>query len=338
MKDCVKCLMLISCNSHLAIMEDVSVVTIAGPFAKCADLYSLIFNKLRNVPPKAPTLLATAAQSGHSFIHNLKTKKLIHQVFHGSIVYGILLLDFERVLTAGTDNLIKMWQIKKKGKHIKCYKGHTKSVIFLLRIDDDHFASCSSDTTIIIWSIDGERTPVKILKGHTDNVYIMCKVRERIIASGSEDKTVRIWNVASGQCLHTLPGHNGNICCLTTIDSNTIACGGSDNKVTIYDLKSVQTRIVINQEAWVGFVLMMKEDLFIVSDNAHRLRVWALEKPNPVMIKQINTFKIDVMYKLNDEEIIVGGEKGVAVLNWKTEEYTQRFTMNKDFVRRLSLL
>ncbi len=300
--------------------HDISVDVISTAPTLLDNAFSLLCAKLRSRKQRPrPSLMATASDSGHSFVHRVSQygNECIREIHYGGTLYGVLLLDENHVLVAGTgDFIIKKFSIS-ENKVVQNFKKHTDTVIFLVRVDQNRFASCSGDKTVVIWDLETGKSTT--MKGHSNNVYIMCKINDKYLASGSEDKTIIIWDVEQAKSFKTLTGHSGNICTIAKVDEKKIASGGSDKTVRVWDYKSGKTLLVIKQEGWVGCVLPYDKNTFFISDNVRRIKRWKVDDnyENLKMEQEIATCNIDCMYRWSDREIMVGGENGfVAILDW----------------------
>lgn len=101
------------------------------------------------------------------------------------------------MLASGSDqdNLIIIWDLKKRSAYKKMAK-HSAAVVSLEFSDDStYLLSGSFDTSIIIWNIfEGEA--VQKLKGHQNSVNccIFSTDYHKII-SGGLDNTINIWKI-----------------------------------------------------------------------------------------------------------------------------------------------
>ena len=95
---------------------------------------------------------------------------------HDEAVYSLIKLSSTKIASAGSDTLVKIWDLKSE-KLANDLKGHTKSIWCLLKLNDNQIASGSRDTTIRLWCLL-QNNCIGILKGHTDTVYCIIVVGE----------------------------------------------------------------------------------------------------------------------------------------------------------------
>lgn len=146
---------------------------------------------------------------------------------HTQAVWGVLALSPTRVLTAGADKMIKLWDAT-TGKLLKEFSGHSDAVRGLCAIPEG-FASCSNDSTVKLWNLQGA-LPLSNLTGHTSFVYSVASAGGFLV-SGGEDRTVRIWRGAPQQVI-TLPSVSQ--WCVDVTEDGDVVIGSSDNKARIF--------------------------------------------------------------------------------------------------------
>ncbi|MFN5396885.1 MAG: eIF2A-related protein [Pseudanabaena sp.] len=218
---------------------------------------------------------------------NLKDKNLRVLVEHhnvNSVVFSSLcgdsLNNYGTTLISGSDNSIKLWDIK--GIEILALTGHSEEVrsvayshnskliasgsadqtIKLWNLDGElstisgHsggirgvafspdgkiIASCSSDKTIKLWDLQGRE--IVTLSGHSKWVRgVAFSPDGKIVASCSSDKTIKLWSI-NGEELLTITGHSNEVWSLSfSPDGKTIASGSDDNTVKLWNLKGLELR------------------------------------------------------------------------------------------------
>jgi WD40 repeat protein len=154
--------------------------------------------------------------------------------------------DGERLATAGTDKMVKIWGAH-TGKKLMTLEGHTEqvnSVVF--SPNGEYLATGSGDVRegipdkpgeVIIWSA---RTGKKLhmLMGHTGFISQVAWSRDsKLLASASKDKTVKIWDPLKGREIDTIRGHQGLVDSVAfSGDGQYLASASADGKVMIWDI------------------------------------------------------------------------------------------------------
>ena len=145
--------------------------------------------------------------------------------------------DGNNIITAGDDNLIKIWNIN--GNPLHTLKGHTQKVWDVaIHPQGDRLASASEDNTVKIWNTNGSL--LDTLKGHQDAVRTVAySSNGSLIVSGSEDRTVRIWQL--NKSVTTLIKHKAAVKAVAISPNDKyIASVDDDGKIIIWQ-KTNQT-------------------------------------------------------------------------------------------------
>ncbi|KAK0531494.1 hypothetical protein OC834_002936 [Tilletia horrida] len=159
---------------------------------------------------------------------------------HTNAVWAVLLVDDDRVLTAGADKTIRLWSISNHAKPIATFSGHDDAVRGLTLLSGGQsFASCGNDGIINLYSLAGleegkPNPPFQTLSGHTSFVYslaILPGASGEMVSSG-EDRTVRVWR--DGNLIQTITIPAISVWAVATLNNGDIACGSSDSAVRVF--------------------------------------------------------------------------------------------------------
>jgi len=118
--------------------------------------------------------------------------------FHSDLIYFLLILKNNFVLSASADRTIKVWNSSDWNKELITLRGHVEAVKCLAELPNNQIASGSEDHNIKIWDLSSLQNAkeVKTLEGHT--YWIRCLVyleHQNYLASGSWDRYIFIWDL-----------------------------------------------------------------------------------------------------------------------------------------------
>lgn len=145
--------------------------------------------------------------------------------------------DKKRVLTAGADGKVRIWNIE-TGKQERIIQHNTIVSSAVYSADGTQILTASWDSTAKVWDADTGRQ-LNVLAGHTDAVHsaVFLPDGHRIV-TGSFDKSARIWDLASGGERPALRSHRGRVwTAYTSPDDKRIVSAGSDGIIQ-WDLAS----------------------------------------------------------------------------------------------------
>ncbi|KNC56439.1 STE/STE11 protein kinase [Thecamonas trahens ATCC 50062] len=104
------------------------------------------------------------------------------------------------VISSGTDNVIRVWQLK-SGVCLASLSGHVGKVTALAYEPElGALVSGSNDATLRVWDVQREQYTA-VLSEHSGPVLAVALDSYKIVSS-SQDATVRVWRLTSGECLH----------------------------------------------------------------------------------------------------------------------------------------
>ena len=164
-----------------------------------------------------------------------------HQLFSSGRIHALAFsLDNEKLISAGNDETIFIWDVVSGGEFGKIH-GHSSSIKALATSPNGNFIASGDGQGIIkIWnlrtkqeihSINDHSLPVNSLSWSPDG---------KILVSCSHDHSIKLWNPKQGEEICTLGQHSKPVNSVTfSPDSQLIASGSDDNKIKVWD---VQTR------------------------------------------------------------------------------------------------
>jgi len=195
--------------------------------------------------PASENVIVSASDDGLCLLWDRRQKSSTGELSSDFPVTSVV-ADAQNVYTAGIDNIIYCWDMRKQGK-VYGMKGHADTITCLaLHPEGTHLLSNSMDHSLRTWDIrpfiTGKNRHCKTFTGHKHNAekgLLKCAWSRdgSMVTGGSADKMVHIWDEFSTEELYLLPGHKG---CVNTVVfhpvENVIASGASDKQIFIGEL------------------------------------------------------------------------------------------------------
>ena len=240
-------------------------------------------------------LLAAAQINGLINIWSLNTKEIVLELKgHKSAVWTLLENSEGYLISGGSDNIIKIWDVKNKKENcLVNIKGHKGTIYSICELEKDKIISGSDDKTIKIWKFDlnNKKNPYQcVLDLHDPNnskikslVYLN---RTNTILTGNDDNFIKIYSLSQRTQVITniLEGHSCTVWCLLPFYEDTmLASGSSDNSIKIWDL--INWRCIYSLEGHentISSLVMLKNEFIGSSSWDYTCKIWNLETRNCV--------------------------------------------------------
>ena len=145
--------------------------------------------------------------------------------------------------SAGIDNLIKKWDLRKADKPVMILEGHTDCVTSLeVNSDNTKLLSNCMDNTVRTWNVKpfclSENRCIKVFSGHSHG-YEKNLIRSgwsrdyKLVASGSSDNNLYVWNATNRQIKMKLGGHEAVVNDVKFSPTNEIIASCSNDRSII---------------------------------------------------------------------------------------------------------
>ncbi|MCH8047275.1 MAG: PD40 domain-containing protein [Planctomycetes bacterium] len=159
---------------------------------------------------------------------------------HSGAVESIVFLpDGSRLVSASSDNTIKVWDIA-SGKCLSTLAEHTDKIESIaVSPDGQMLASASGDNTIRLWDVDTGKVR-HVLTGHSDETRgVAFSSDGKTLASVSFDGKVKLWDTSEGTLLHTLEGHTEKLRAVAfSPTGDLVASAGDDHTIRLWNTDS----------------------------------------------------------------------------------------------------
>ncbi len=190
--------------------------------------------------------------------------KTISAHLANSVVAVSLAADGKTLLTAGSDNVIKVWDVE-EAKLLHTVKdvhgvGGIKAILFAP--DSKRFATAGADKSAKLWELDG--APPKMLfklEGHEGAVNsVSFSPDGKRLATGSgvpkKSGSVRVWDTETGKVDYKLEGPQDAVTAvLFSTKGDYLAAGGLDLKILVFTVADKMVKYTDDHsEAPKGFM------------------------------------------------------------------------------------
>jgi len=198
-------------------------------------------------PPRRGELLVSGSDDATTKIWDWRSKaSVVTYDCKFPVMSACFSLSGDQVFTAGLDNDIKVWDVRKAAV-IWSLEGHMDTVSGIkLSNDGSYLLSNSMDNSLRIWDVRpfaiGNRC-IKVIGGIQHNyekVLLRCSWSPdgSRVSGGSSDRFVYVWDTASAHILYKLPGHRGSV---NEVDFHPkepiIASASSDQTIYLGEIK-----------------------------------------------------------------------------------------------------
>jgi WD40 repeat protein len=272
---------------------------------------SILLNTPINTKPEL------VAQIGHTFITNLALSP-----------------DQKLMFSAGSDGVLKLWDIKTKreirtfdevqGNEIDSFT--TPSIAF--SPDGKTVLSSSRDKTLKLFDI-ATGYKIRTLKGHYNANWlspnkswynkifsVAFSPNGQLALSSSRDGTIKLWNLKTAHEIHTFKGHSSSV--LTAIfspDGRTILSGGEDNTLKLWDIKTgLELKTFKGHSAGIVAAKFSSNGLSAFSASLdNTVKLWNIETGNEIR----TIISLDRNYRLNNAVFSPSGERALLLNDYQ---------------------
>jgi len=179
-------------------------------------------------------------------IWNLVTGLCSHSInAHEGEVYYITKLNYNQILSGGSDTLIKLWTKNLKENTFfnqRTFTGHTSAVLSIIKLNKSQIAS-GCDDSLRIWDLENGQCLITIT---SDNSFVHLEKINKyffVFAGGRIDDFsnyyyIEIMDTITGDCIYTINGHTSQIINLKKFNVNMLISASSEGTIKIWCTKT----------------------------------------------------------------------------------------------------
>ena len=234
--------------------------------------------------------IASAQMNGVLNIWDLDKKEIdIKLKGHKSAIWALIENSEGYLISGGSDNVIKIWDIKnRKENSLLNIKGHKGTIYSICEFENDKVISGSDDMSIKLWkyNLNNKKNQYQCILNLLDpnNSKIKCLVylpKPNAILTGNDDNLIKIYSLSqkSQYITNILEGHSCTVWCLLPFYEDTmLASGSSDNSIKIWDLINWRCLYSLEgHENTISSLVLLKNEYLGSSSWDCTCKIWNLE-------------------------------------------------------------
>ncbi|WP_179067326.1 WD40 repeat domain-containing protein [Nostoc sp. C052] len=299
-------------------------------FFQCIHTLKAYYQQVHSVAisPDGKTLVCGSGDSRYNSINspkvwNLETGQekfdLRFNHHHTSDINWVAISpDGQKMISAGADKIIMLWDIK-AGKYLGKLSKHSTTIYALaIHPNGESFFSADGNGCIKIWQWNwGEE--VAILEGHRRSIYALCISPDgKLLISGGEDRTIKIWDLKSRREIWSLIGHCHSIRSLAISPNGRILVSGSDQRIKIWDMQTGEEIFSFYGHAgWVRSIVFSPDGKTFLTAGDQNIKVWDLASEKKIFSFQGHTGAIRSLALSSNGQTLVSGGVNNTVKVWR---------------------
>jgi len=359
-------------QAHEALISDVCIAHksfYSGSKDKTVKKFDFRGNCLKRFEGSNEAILSVNKQANLLFIAsaggrvNIWDDNSKNSFKHRELTGKILDIDYNKTLqkfaTAGTDNVIRIWN--KRGKKVNEFQTAYDSWIWGVAFFDNNKIVTSSDqgryrmyqanTGVLLKEFEGHKSAtyrvsvnekrnvmvtnswdntarvwnidtgdcLTVLKGHTYAVYSSYITDEKIV-TGSSDGTLRIWDY-DGNCLQVIRAHKGEIFHIAG-EGNTVVTASDDKTIRAYNIDTYESLVTLKGHKDQVWSVAIKNGIVFSGSLAQTIKVWDLKNKACLKTFQGHTDGVkDLAISSGSENILVSCDYSGNLLFWDVSKF-----------------
>lgn len=186
---------------------------------------------------------------------------------HGGPIRAIAVLGGGRVVTAGFDGAIIIWDVN-AGRAERVLRFHDSAVNALVVRADGCLVSAGDDAKIAVWC-EGENTPREILTGHSGPVSALAAASGKLFGGGF-DGSIRLWT--TGGKSSTRYSHQAPVTSIFAGSSGALLSASQDGSVVMNSVGETGRTHTLKLPTSVNSIAALPGNHFLLACADGRLR------------------------------------------------------------------
>lgn len=157
----------------------------------------------------------------------------------GPITCAVKVGNSDRVVTAGYDSAVALFDIQQQSVSLLGYHQHLVNRV-TVNSSGTRAVTASSDYNLYVWDLqnsDSDNRLLQVLRGHSDDVEDFVFISDELGASVSRDCRIIVWDLTTGAIRRIILGHDKDVLSVSYLEGK-LYTSGDDMTLRIWDLDS----------------------------------------------------------------------------------------------------
>ena len=209
------------------------------------------------------------------------TPKLLRtQAAHQGAIHALLQLAGDRVLSAGADGQLKVWDAS--GQLLHCLRDGSGAAVHcaVMLPGGVRAISGSSDGLLRVWDLETGTLLRTLSDGH-GTIHAVAVLADGRLVSAAEDRMVKLWDLPSGQVVQTWRGHSSPVSVLLPLRDGRLLTASLDATARLWELPATgepkELRMLRGHQDSLSSVALVDEERVVTASLDGTLRLWRID-------------------------------------------------------------
>ena len=215
---------------------------------------------------------------------------------HKGRINCIIKLSNNKIVTAGQDKTIKVWEIENKNS-LMTLSGHKSMIWCINEIKENKVISGSSDNTAVIWDLNEKKLDYELYKDKEISVAIQLKTNKVLLCSA--DKLI-LFDLESKKQLTNFEIKVG-VWSIKELSDGTVAAGYGNGDVGILEIgNEIKVKTILKgHKKTINSIIELDNHKLVTSSDENNMILWNLSDPEEKYIIEGHTDNITCLTHLD---------------------------------------